>query len=332
MKAMIYRRYGGPDVVAPATLPRPEPGPGELLIRVRAASVTTADWRLRAAAFPGIMQIPGRLMFGLTRPRNPILGMDFAGEVAATGPGVEGFATDDRVFGFSGGGAHAEYLTVKAAAAVAPIPAGLDFAEAAALPFGGLAALTFLRDFGGLQPGQRVLILGASGGVGAYAVQIARHIGADVTAVASAANHALLRDLGAARTIDYRQQDPLSGGPYDLILDTVGATGFAAARRALTPNGLFLPLNFGLREMLQALRARLTGGRRIRIAVNEDKREDLDTLADLVHEGALRPVIDSRYPLEALPEAYLHVESRHRRGAVILDVAPDTVPARRQAC
>ena len=332
MKAMITRRYGAPDVVEPAILPRPEPGPGELLIRVRAASVSTADWRLRAAAFPGIMQIPGRLMFGLTRPRKPILGMDFAGEIAATGAGVAGFAPGDRVFGFSGGGAHAEYLTMPAKGAVAPIPEGLEFAEAAALPFGGLAALVFLRDFGAVAPGQRVLILGASGGVGAYAVQIARQLGAHVTGVASETNHALLRELGAARTIDYRREDPLSGGPYDLILDTLGATGFAAARRALTPNGLFLPLNFGLREMLQALRACLTGGRRIRLAVNEDKREDLDTLAALVRQGALRPVVDSRYPLEALPEAYAHVETRHRRGAVVLDVAPETASAIRRVC
>lgn len=326
MKAMIYRRYGGPDVVEPAILRRPEPAPGELLIRVRAASVSTADWRLRAAAFPGIMQVPGRLMFGLIRPRKRVLGMDFAGEVAATGPGVTGFAPGDRVFGFSGGGAHAEYLTLKASGAVAPIPEGLDFAQAAALPFGGLAALVFLRDFGGLAAGQRVLILGASGGVGAYAVQIPRHIGAEVTGVASAANHVLLRDLGAAHVLDYHSEDPLGGGPYDLILDTVGATGFAEARRALAPRGLFLPLNFGLREILQALRARLAGGPRIRIAVNEDRREDLDTLSDLVRRGALRPVIDSRYPLEALPRAYAHVEARHRRGAVILDIAPHTAP------
>jgi NADPH:quinone reductase-like Zn-dependent oxidoreductase len=321
MEAAIYTRYGGPEVLRTAQTGRPAVGDDTVLIRVRASQVTAADWRMRASAFPGALWLPGRLHAGLFRPKRPILGTDFAGEVAEVGARVTRFRPGDRVFGFSGSGAHAEFLAIAESGCIGGIPASLGFEEAAALPFGALAALVFLRDFGGLKPGQRVLVTGGSGGVGVYAVQIARALGAEVTAAASAANLDLLRSLGAARALDYRAEDIApAGAGYDLIFDTVGALGFARARRALKPDGLFLPLEFAGREMLQALWARLRGGPRIRLAINGDTPEDLKTLAAMVEAGELRPVIDRSYPLERIAEAHAYVQGRHRKGSVVITI------------
>ncbi|WP_417526054.1 NAD(P)-dependent alcohol dehydrogenase [Marinovum sp.] len=322
MKAAIYRNYGGPEVVRIEDTPLPEPGPGEILVKVAHGSVTTADWRLRAAAFPGILAVPGRLMFGLRRPRAAVLGSEFAGHVAALGEGVTGFAEGQAVFGFVMLGAHAEYVVVKADGAVLPVPEGLALEEAAALPFGGLSALVFLRDFAEVKPGQKVLVIGASGGVGAYAVQIARAMGAEVTGVASAAREGFVRGLGAEAFVDYRSQSLRTlGARFDAVIDTVGAVGFAEAKAVLKPRGVFVPLNFGPKEMGQALWTRVFGGRRVRLGVSGDTKADLGVLARWVEEGRLRPVIDRRFPLAGIREAYALVETRHRQGAVLLDMA-----------
>ncbi|NKX43147.1 NAD(P)-dependent alcohol dehydrogenase [Roseicyclus persicicus] len=323
MKAAINTRYGGPEVVSLAEIPRPRPGKGEVLVRVAAAGVTTADWRLRAAAFPGaIMATVGRLMFGLFRPRNPVLGSDYAGTVVEVGKGVTDFAPGDRVYGFSGGGAHAEYLVAKAGGAIAPLPAGLSDAEAAALPFGGQTALEFLGRFAAVKPGERVLVLGASGGVGVYAVQVARALGAEVTGVASGGNLALVESLGAAHTVDYRKTDPAGlTGPYDVVFDTIGALDYARAAPMLAPGGRFVPLTYGLRDVWLGRKAKRNGHRQI-VAVNGDSREGLDRLSDMVAAGQLRPVIDRVYPFEAIREAHAHVDSRRRKGAVIVTIEP----------
>ncbi|MDH3263082.1 MAG: NAD(P)-dependent alcohol dehydrogenase [Paracoccaceae bacterium] len=321
MKAVIHTRYGGPEVLGLAEIERPIVADDGVLVRVRATEVTAADWRMRAAAFPGALWLPGRLMAGLIRPKKPVLGTDFAGEVAEVGARVARFRPGDRIFGFSGAGAYAEFLAIPEAGCIAAIPQGLGFEEAAALPFGALTALVFLRDFAGLEPGQRVLVTGASGGVGVYAVQIARALGAEVTAAASAANLELLRSLGATHALDYRAEDIApAGAGYDLIFDTVGALSFPKARRALKPAGLFLPLEFAGREMLQALWAKLRGGPRIRLAISGDTQEDLETLAAMIGEGKLRPVIDRRYPLERIAEAHAYVQGRHRKGSVIVTI------------
>lgn len=321
MKAAVYDRYGPADVVTLGDLPRPEPKRGEVLVRVAASSVTTADWRLRAAAFPGIMRVPGRLMFGLCRPRKPVLGGDFAGEVAAVGPGVRRFRADDRVFGFSGLGAHAEFLTMAETGAIAHRPENLGVAEAAATPFGALAALVFLRDYAGLLPGQRLLVMGASGGVGAFAAQLGRVMGAQVTGVAGPANQALLRGFGV-QPVDYSLRD-ITDGPqrFDVILDTVGALGFARARRILTPRGRFVPLEFGAREIAQALVSALAGGPRVMIGVSGDSAADLDQIARLLARGALHPVIGARLPLDCIVEAHRLAETRHKRGSIVIEIA-----------
>ena len=318
MKAATVRRYGPADVLQIEELPRPVPGRGEILLRVRAASVTTADWRLRAAAFPGGLALIGRLVAGLWRPRHLVPGSDVAGEVAALGTGVEGFEVGQRVVAVLGHGGHAEYGLAKAEGAVAPIPDGMGFDEAAALPFGGLTALEFLRDVAKLRAGQKVLILGASGGVGAYAVQIAAALGADVTAVAGPGREAILRGLGAERVLDYRSDEIT--GRFDLIFDTVGAMNWPESRGLLGKQGLFLPLNFGLRELGHLLRSKLSDGPRMALHVSGDSREGLESLLALWREDRLRPVIDSRFALDNIAEAHRLVETRHRAGAVVLEV------------
>jgi len=326
MKAAIIKTYGGPEVVRITDLDRPEPGPGEMLVSVGAAGVTTADWRLRAAAFPGaISAVAGRLMFGVFRPRKPVLGSDFAGTVVAPGPGVTEFAIGDRVFGFRFGGAHAELMTVKAKGAVTGTPDTLTDAQAAALPFGGLCALEFLDRFAQVRAGERVLIVGASGGVGAYAVQVARALGAIVTGVASGGNLALVEGLGADHAIDYRETDPADlTGPFDVIFDTIGVLDYDLAAPMLAKGGRFVPLNFGLADLWKGRKARRNGHAQI-LRVNGDTKEGLERLVAMIAAGQLRPVIDTVYPFDDIRAAYARVETRNRKGAIVLAIgAPVT--------
>lgn len=319
MKAIAYTRYGGPDVLKLIEMPAPTPKAGEIQVHVTAGAVTTADWRLRASAFPGGLWLAGRIYAGLFKPRKPVLGACFAGTVSALGDGVTDWQVGQRVYGFSGGGAHAETLTISADKAIAPTPETLTDAEAAALPFGAICALSFLRDIANLKAGQRILIIGATGGVGVSAVQIARHMGAHVTAVCSAANHTLARDLGAEEVIDYHKTDPLKGPEaYDVVFDCVGASTFARAIPVLKPGGLYLPLNFGIKQLLNGLRPKRKDGKHMRLHVNGDSKEDLHILNQMVSSGALRSVVDSTHPLADAPKAHTRVASRHARGTVVL--------------
>ncbi|MCI5077843.1 NAD(P)-dependent alcohol dehydrogenase [Oricola sp.] len=319
MKAAVYDRYGPADVLTIRDIARPEPAADEILVQVFAAAVTTADWRLRASAFPGVMWLPGRLMLGLRAPRNKVLGVAFAGRVIARGDNVTRYALGDAVFGFSGAGAHAQYLTVKADGPVALKPKSITYEEAAAVPFGGASALVFLRDFAEVKPGEAVLVNGASGGVGAYSVQLARHLGANVTGVAGADNLDLVRSLGADDVVDYSKQTITElHSRFDVVLDTVGKLTYATAKRVLKPGGRYVPLEFSGREMIEALLAKLTGGPKMILNVSGDSREDMQCLADLMEKGELRAVVDSQYPLEQIAEAHRRVETRHARGAVVV--------------
>jgi len=319
MKAATYESYGDADVLEIRETARPEPGDGEILVKLFAAAVTTADWRLRASAFPGILWLPGRLMTGLFGPKNRVLGAAYAGRVVARGKDVARFRLGDAVFGFSGAGAHAEYLVVDADGPVAVKPENIGYDEAAAAPFGGLAALVFLRDFAGVKPGETVLVNGASGGVGSWAVQLAKHLGAEVTGVAGTDNVDLVRALGADRVIDYRRHDPAASGErYDVVLDTVSKLPYAGAKRILKKTGRYVPLEFGGREIRQALVAGLTGGPKIVLNVSGDTREDMEVLAGLLATGEVRAVVDSRFPLDDIAAAHRRVETRHARGAVVV--------------
>lgn len=323
MKAAWYDRYGSADVLKIAEIQRPEPKDNEILVQVFATTVTTADWRFRASAFPRIFWLAGRAMAGLLRPKVNVLGSEFAGRVVAKGRGVTRFKGGDEVFGFAiRMGAHAEYIAIAEDAPVVRKPDGIGYDEAAAVPFGAGSALSFLRDFAKVGPGLKVLVAGASGGVGVWAVQIARHLGADVTAVTSTGNVDLVSSLGADRVIDYKRENYWeAGGTWDLILDTAGTTEFAQAKRALNPKGIFLPVEFDGPEILQALRTSVFGGKRVRIGISGDSQENLQRIAGLLAKGEIRPVIDSRYPLECIADAHRRVESRHKRGSVVVTVS-----------
>jgi NADPH:quinone reductase-like Zn-dependent oxidoreductase len=323
MQACIYEAYGPADVVRVANFDKPAIEADEVLVRVRAASVTTADWRFRASVFPAAFWLPGRLMLGLFRPRNAILGMDFAGVVEAIGPGVTRFRAGDQVFGSTDAfrrGAHAEYVAIRESDPVVHKPPQLTDEGAAAIPFGGNCALAFLRDVGRLEAGQRVLVVGASGGVGVWAVQIARTLGAEVTGVCSAGNVELVRSLGAHHVVDYGARGVLpEGETYDLIFDTVGATSFAACKRALSDRGTFIPLSGGLREMLQAVTSRLSK-KRVKTTVSTNTREGLQEILAMIESGAVRPVVDRVFSMDQIAEAHRRVESRHKRGSVIVSM------------
>lgn len=325
MQACIYEEYGAADVVTVGEVAAPVPKAKELLVRVRAASVTTADWRFRASAFPPVFWLAGRLWLGLFRPRNRILGMDFSGVVETVGDGVTRFRPGDRVFGStsaSARGAHAELVAVPETAAVIAKPSSLSDEEAAAIPFGANSALQFIRDFGAVKRGQRVLVVGASGGVGVWAVQFARHFGAEVTGVASTANLELVRSLGAHHVRDYTA-GPFThaGDDFDLIFDTVGVTSFRGVRAALSATGTYLPLDSGFREMMQALVTSRNRGQRVKYAVSQNTSEGLELTVKLIQAGALKPVVDRVFPMGEIAEAHRRVEGRHKRGSVVVRLA-----------
>lgn len=323
MKAAYYERYGPADVVAIRSVAMPTIEDNEVLVKVMATSVTTADWRLRASAFPIYAWLPGRMMFGLMAPRKKVLGADFSGRITATGSNVTRFKAGDAVFGFSGNGAHAEYLAVDQDGPVTAKPANLGYAEASAVPFGALSALVFLRDFARIKPGQKILINGASGGVGVYAVQLAKYFGAEVTAVCSGGNLDLVASLGADHVIDYEREDFTgNGATYDVILDTIGKVSFSRCKRSLTPNGRFVPLEFKLVEIVQSLVTSVFGGKKVVIGISGDSKEDLVFISNLLQRGEIRTVIDSHYRLEQIADAYRRVESRHKTGSVVVTVEP----------
>ncbi|MEZ4237722.1 MAG: NAD(P)-dependent alcohol dehydrogenase [Myxococcota bacterium] len=320
MKAIVQHQYGSPDVLHVAERPVPTPGPGEILVRVHATSISEGDRRLREADFPGwFMTLVGRLMFGLTGPRDPVRGGNFAGRVAALGPDVTAFSVGQDVYGAADRSA-AEYVVVKASGAVAPIPPGVDFAEAAALPYGLLTAHTFLRDAGGIEPGQRVLVLGASGGVGRFVVQLAKRAGAHVTGVAGPSRADLMRTLGADVYLDYTREDYRQRGErYDLVFDTTLAVRFRDVRPVLAPTGRFLTLGMTLDSVGAMLFNGLRGGQRVFTGVAVPSRAALDEVRDAVAAGATRPVLAARYPVEQVVEAHRH-HDRRLGGTVVVEL------------
>lgn len=320
MKAYVYDRYGPPEVLRQVELPDPVPGPREVLVRVHAFTVSSGDARMRASRFPPLYWLPARLFFGLTAPRNRVLGFDFSGTVAATGSEVTRYAVGDAVFGAQLFGGNAELRTLPEDGKMAGKPANLTHEEAAAIPFGATTALYFLRK-AGVGPGQKVLVVGAAGAVGSSAVQLARHFGAEVTGVCSAGKHGLVRGLGAQHVIDYAAEDfTRNGQTYDIIFDTVGATTVRGCRDSLTPNGRHVFLVTGASEIFHSLRTARGRGRKVIGGVDESSAEDMATLSSLAEEGALQPVIDSRFPFEQLAEAHARVDTGHKTGSVVVSV------------
>lgn len=324
MKAIVYKEYGPPDVLQFREVAKPVPRDNEVLIKVHATTVTTGDCNVRGFTFvPGGFRFLARLMFGLRRPKKAILGVELAGEIEAVGESVTQFKKGDQVFGIDGTrlGAYAEYKCMPADAGLAGKPGNLTYEEAAAIPNGALTALTFLRKMAKIQPGQRILINGASGSVGSAAVQIAKHFGAEVTGVCSAANINLVKSLGADKVIDYTRQDfTKNGETYDIIFDTVGKTTFSGCKNSLKEKGIYLAGAGGLQEMLQMLWTSMIGAQKVFAGPSSERREDLFFIRELVEAGKIRPVIDRCYPLEKTAEAHRYVDQGHKKGNVVITV------------
>jgi NADPH:quinone reductase-like Zn-dependent oxidoreductase len=321
MKAAVCTTYGPPDVVREADVDTPVPGPNQVLVRVHAATVTAADHAFRSGT-PRF----ARLFAGLRRPKRPVLGTEFAGEVAAVGAAVTRYAVGDRVFGATdlGLGAHAEYVCVKEDGALAPLPTGLSYAEAATLVDG--TALVFLRDHARLHSGQSILINGASGSVGVQAVQFARYFGADVTAVCGRAGAELVARLGAERVIDYTRTDfTTEGRTYDVIFDVAGVSSYGRCRRLLKPGGRYLTTVPSLAILVQAPWTAVFGGRRAIVAFTglrpmAAKAKDLALVRELAEAGRIAPVVDRTVPLARVADAYRHLDRPGKRGTTVLDL------------
>jgi len=325
MKAVLHTKYGPPDELRVKEIEKPVPADNELLIKVRATSVTSTDCNVRDFTFvPGVFKIPARLfMFGVFKPRINILGIDIAGEIEAVGKNVRRFKEGDQVFGTPGlaFGAHAQYTCVPEDAVLVIKPADMAWQEAAAIFLGASTALFFLREKGDIQAGHKILIYGASGAIGTYAVQLAKHFGAEVTGVCSTANLEMVKSLGADKVIDYTKEDYAeSGDSYDLILDTVGKTSFSHGKRSLKKNGVFLPVVMNLTELVQIVWTSMRGGKKVKGGVAGERVEDLEFFKELFEKGELKPVIDRSYPLEQTVEAFRYVENGHKKGNVVITV------------
>ena len=323
MKAMVYERYGSPDVLELRDLAKPAPKDNEILIRTHVTTVTSGDCRVRSLNVPAGFGLIMRLVFGVSRPKQPILGTELAGVVESVGEDVTKFKVGDAVFAFSDAamGCYAEYRCMSQDGAVALKPPNLTYAEAAALSFGGTTALDFLRR-GKLQSGERVLINGASGGVGSAAVQLAKHFGAHVTGVCSIANMEWVKSLGANHVIDYTQEDfTQNGETYDVIVDTVGTARFLRSKDSLKEGGRLLMVLAELPDMLQIPWVSMTSSKKIIAGPATVRAEDLRFLAELAEAGKFKPVIDRRYPFDQIATAHRYVDTGRKKGNVVIDVA-----------
>ncbi len=329
MRAIVHDRYGPPDVLRLEDVERPVPKEDEVLVRIHATTVNRTDCGVRSAT-PFVV----RFFAGLRRPKRRILGMEFAGEVEAVGAAVTDFAVGDRVFGIRGAGAHAEFVSVRESGPLAHMPDGSSFEEAAAVPDGACITLSCLRAED-LAKGRSILVYGASGSVGTACVQLARHFGADVTAVCTTKNLELVRGLGAHRAIDYTREDfTRNGETYDVVFDAFGKLSFRRARGSLKPGGTFVATD-GFRNLVHAVWTRL-GNRKLRFGIAKYRKRDVLFLRELLETGRYRAVIDRRYPLEDVVEATRYVETGQKTGNVILTVtdaaaaAPTTASGREE--
>ena len=316
MKAWFAQNYGGPEVLTLQEQPLPVPGDNEVLVKIYATTVSSGDARVRALNMPQGFKLIGRLALGFTRPRQPILGTDLAGTVQSVGKRVTSFKPGDAVVAFPGAAmrCHAQYRAVSVKKAIALMPATLSFEHAASILFGGTAALHFLRK-AQVVAGDKVLIIGASGAVGSACVQLARHLGASVTGVTSGTNLELVQSLGARVVIDYTQHDfTQAPNTYDVIIDTVAASSFAACRNKLNEHGRYVSVAGGLAESL----ARPFGTKKPIGGPAPERAEDLHELMKLAASGTLKPVIDRTYRFDQMVQAHAHVDTGRKRGSVVV--------------
>ena len=331
MKAIVYHKYGSPDVLELQEIEKPTPKDDEVLVKVHASSANPADWHLMRGE-PFLIRIMG---FGLLKPKNKILGADIAGKVEAVGRNVKQFQSGDEVFGEldlrDGGGSFAQYVCVSEDALELK-PASMTFEEVAAVPLAAVTALQGLRDKGKIQSGQKVLVNGASGGVGTFAVQIAKSFGTEVTGVCSTRNVEMVRSIGADHVIDYTKVDFTKNGQrYDLILDAAANHSMFDHKRALSPKGIYVMVgSFSMAHMFAAMllgpMISMFGSKKVSSLMAKMNKKDLAFLKDLLEAGKVVPVIDRRYPLSEVAEAIRYLEERHARGKVVITLEPQNGP------
>jgi len=323
MKAVICTKYGPPDVLQLQELAKPTPKDNEVLIKIHATTVTAGDVTDRTMAVGALSWLPSRIMFGLIKPRRSIPGGELAGEIESVGKYVKLFRKGDQIFGTPGwgSGAYAEYKCLPEDGRLAIKPANITYEQAAAITFGGSTALYFLKK-GNIQRGQKVLIYGASGGVGTYAVQLAKYFGAEVTGVCSTTNLELVVFLGADKVIDYTKEDfTKSGQTYDVIFDAVYKSSFSRCKSSLKQRGIYLTVGMGPMVLLQMLWTSMVGSKKVIFGIPNPKAKDLVFLKELIEVGKLKPAIDRSYPLEQIVEAHRYVEKGHKKGNVVITVA-----------
>ncbi len=328
MKAIVWTRYGPPEVLEFKDVEKPAPKDNEVLVRIYATTVTAGDSELRELRFPFYLSLPMRLWVGFSKPKeNTIPGTELAGEIEVVGVEVTKFKPGDQVFGSAGTdfGANAEYICLPEnpgdmEGSLALKPANMTYAEAATVPFGGRDALHFIR-LADIQPGQKLLINGAGGSIGTFAVQLAKNLGAEVTAIDSTAKLDMLRSLGADHVIDYTQEDfNQQGKVYDVIFDVVGTLNLSRTNKSLKQDGTYLLANPIRGQMLQGAWHRLSGRRKVFMQTANATTQDLAYLGELVEQGKLKTVIDRTYPLEQIREAHRYVDSGQKLGNVVITV------------
>jgi NADPH:quinone reductase-like Zn-dependent oxidoreductase len=314
MRAIIYTKYGPPDVLELKEVEKPVPKDNEVLIKVHATTVTPMDWHLRQ---PG-MNVIARMIAGLIKPKNPILGVELAGEVEAVGKDVKLFKPGDQVYAGGQPGGHAEYACMPEGK-VSIKPANMTFEEAAGVPFAGTTALYFLKEIGKIQEGQKVLINGASGGVGTFSVQLAKYYGAEVTGVCSTTNLEMVQSLGADNIIDYTKEDfTKNGQTYDIIFDAVGKRTYSQCKNSLKPKGIYLNTIATVPLLLQMLWTSKIGDKKAFFGLPPCTRKEFDILRDIIEAGKMKTVIDRTYPLSDIAEAHIYSEKGHAKGKIVI--------------
>jgi NADPH:quinone reductase-like Zn-dependent oxidoreductase len=321
MKAIVYTRYGSPDVLQVKDVEKPKPKDDEVLIRVHAAEATKADCELRSFNFPvKWFSLPLRLVLGITKPRRQILGGYFSGEIESVGKNVSGLKKGDQVFGSAGlrMGAYGAFVCLPASYTIVPKPSNMSYEEAAAVPLGGLNALHFMRR-AKIQDGESVLVNGAGGSIGTFAVQIAKAMGAEVTAVDSTIKEEMLRRIGADHFYDYTKEDfTRSGRTYDVIFDMVASSSYSGCVESLNPKGRYLMGNPRIFDMLKSFVTSTFTGRTVTFAFAGEKKEELLALKEMIEEGKIKSIVDKIYPVEQAAEAHRRVETEQRLGIVVL--------------